>query len=154
MRGPVRGPSTSATLWTSRARGRDDRALGVRALQLNARSVRGTRRPGAQWHRSRVAAVHRCAYTSEVPFQWDPAKAASNLEKHDVDFADAATVFVDPRGLTMPEEHDDEQRFVTLAMDALGRVLVVVWTQRDEEIRLISARKANRRERGQYAEGE
>jgi uncharacterized protein len=101
----------------------------------------------------RLAAVHKCAYTSQVSFQWDRQKAASNLNKHGVDFADAATVFDDPHALTMPDPHPDEERFVTLALDSLARVLVVSWTQRDDEIRLISARKATRRERRQY-EGE
>jgi uncharacterized DUF497 family protein len=87
-----------------------------------------------------------------VSFQWDPRKAASNLEKHGVDFADCVTVFDDPRALTTPDPHPDEERFVTLALDALGRVLVVSWTQRDEEIRIISARKATRRELRQYEE--
>lgn len=87
-----------------------------------------------------------------VSFQWDPPKAASNLDKHGIDFADAATVFDDPRALTMPDPYPDEERSVTLALDSLGRVLVVIWTQRDGEIRLISARKATRRERRQYQE--
>jgi uncharacterized DUF497 family protein len=96
--------------------------------------------------------VHRCAYTVVVPFQWDPRKAVSNLDKHGVDFADAVAVFEDPRALTMPDPHPDEERFVTLALDSLGRVLVVSWTHRDDDIRLISARKATRRERLQYEE--
>lgn len=96
--------------------------------------------------------MHRCAYTPSVSFQWDPRKAASNLEKHGVDFADAVAVFEDPRALTMPDHHLDEERFVTLALDSLGRVLVVSWTPRDDDIRMISARKATRRERRQYEE--
>jgi uncharacterized protein len=91
----------------------------------------------------RLASVYKCAYTSQVSFQWDRQKAASNLD---------ATVFDDPHALTMPDLHPDEERFVTLALDSLARVLVVSWTQRDDEIRLISARKATRRERRQYEE--
>jgi uncharacterized DUF497 family protein len=87
-----------------------------------------------------------------VSFQWDRRKAASNLDKHGVDFADAATVFDDLRGLTMPDPHPDEERNVTIGLDALGRVLVVSWTSREDEIRLISARKATRRERRDYEE--
>ena len=82
--------------------------------------------------------------------EWDPDKAAQNLEKHGVDFADAATVLSDEMALTAPEEGHEEERFVTLGVDALGRVLVVVYTWRGEEIRLISARMATRAERRQY----
>lgn len=88
-----------------------------------------------------------------MSFQWDARKAAANLAKHGVDFADAVGVFGDPRAVTITDDHPDEGRFVTLALDLLGRVLVVVWTQREEDIRLISARKAVRRERLQYEQG-
>ena len=82
--------------------------------------------------------------------EWDPDKASANLEKHGVDFADAETVLTDETALTMRDQDSDEDRFVTLGMDALGRLLVVVYTWRGEEIRMISARKANRAERRQY----
>ncbi len=82
--------------------------------------------------------------------EWDDEKAASNQKKHGVDFADAATVLEDEAARTIPDDHSEEDRWVTLGMDALGRILVVVYTWRDEEIRLISARKANRSERRQY----
>lgn len=85
-----------------------------------------------------------------VEFEWDRGKAISNLKKHGVDFADAVTVFDDDLAVTMPDEHPDEQRFITLGMDALGRVLVVVYTWRGDCIRIISARKATPRERRQY----
>jgi uncharacterized DUF497 family protein len=89
-----------------------------------------------------------------VSFQWDVRKAKANLAKHGVDFADAVGVFDDPRALTINDDHPDETRFVTLALDSLGRVLVVTWTPRDDDdIRLISARKATRRERRQYEQG-
>jgi len=81
---------------------------------------------------------------------WDPEKAAANLRKHGVDFADAATALEDPRALSMPDDDPDEERFVALAMDALGRVLVMSYTWRDESVRLISARRATRSERRQY----
>jgi hypothetical protein len=84
--------------------------------------------------------------------QWDPDKAAANLKKHGIDFADAATVLSDDFALTLPDDDPNEERFVTLGMDALGRVLVVAYTWRDEEQRLISARKATRAERRQYEE--
>jgi uncharacterized DUF497 family protein len=83
--------------------------------------------------------------------QWDPEKAASNLTKHGIDFADAIGVFEDEWALTIREEYvEDEQRFATLGTDFLERVLVVVYTYRGAEIRLISARKATRRERRVY----
>ncbi len=85
-----------------------------------------------------------------MEFEWDRLKAYSNLTKHEVDFADAATVFDDDLAITIPDEHPNEQRFITLGMDALGRVLVVVYTWRDDRIRIISARKATPQERRQY----
>lgn len=83
--------------------------------------------------------------------QWDPQKAASNLEKHGVDFADAVGVLEDEWALTLKEEEvEGEQRFVTMGTDFLGRVLVVVYTYRADAIRLISARAATRKERRAY----
>jgi uncharacterized DUF497 family protein len=86
-----------------------------------------------------------------MSYQWDPKKAASNLEKHGIDLADAVGVFEDEWALTLEEEYvEGEQRFVTMGMDFLRRVLVVVYTYRGEAIRLISARTATRRERRAY----
>ncbi|MEL6456270.1 MAG: BrnT family toxin, partial [Cyanobacteria bacterium J06623_5] len=85
--------------------------------------------------------------------QWDPNKAASNLRKHNVDFADAVSAFADELAITIEDKRSVEERFILIGLDALGRVLVVVYTWRDSEIRLISARKATRSERQQYAEG-
>ena len=82
--------------------------------------------------------------------QWDAAKAAENLEKHGIDFADAATALDDELAITVPADYPHEQRFASVAMDALGRVLVVVYTWRGDDARLISARKATRSERRQY----
>jgi len=83
-------------------------------------------------------------------FQWDDDKAAENIRKHGIDFADAVGVLYDEYGLTVLEEHDDEQRYVTIGLDALGRVLVVVYCWRDDDVRLISARPATSAERKQY----
>jgi len=83
---------------------------------------------------------------------WDADKAASNLRKHGVDFADAVGVLEDPGAVTIPDEAADEERFVTVGMDALGRVLVVCWTWRNDDVRLIYARKANAHERSAYHE--
>jgi uncharacterized protein len=87
-----------------------------------------------------------------MAYQWDSYKAAINLSKHGIDFADAVSVFADDLAVTMSEERFDEERFITIGIDALGRVLVVVYTCRGNDIRLISARKATRSERKQYTE--
>ena len=72
------------------------------------------------------------------------------MRKHGVDFADAATTLYDPRALTIPDTRSEEERFITLGLDALGELLVVVYTWREERIRIISARKATANERRQY----
>ena len=87
-----------------------------------------------------------------IEFEWDSDKAALNLKKHGVDFADAVGVLEDEMALTIEDEGlYEEQRFVTVGMDCLGRVLTVVYTHREEHIRLISARKATKKERNNYA---
>jgi len=88
-----------------------------------------------------------------VSYEWDPRKAASNLRKHGADFADAVTALEDELALTLDDDYPDEQRFITLGADALGRVLVVVYTFREDKVRIISAREATPRERRQYTEG-
>jgi uncharacterized DUF497 family protein len=88
-----------------------------------------------------------------MSYQWDREKAGANLNKHGIDFADAVSVFSDDLAITVMDERFAEERFVTIGIDALGRILVVVYTWRDDEIRLISARKALRHERTQYEEG-
>ena len=85
-----------------------------------------------------------------MEFEWDPNKAASNLRKHGVRFAEAMTVFEDDVMLTMPDSEPDEERFVAIGLSSLGRVLVVVYTTRIERIRIISARNATRKERAEY----
>jgi uncharacterized DUF497 family protein len=67
-----------------------------------------------------------------------------------VDFADAETALHDEMAMTMPDDDPEGERFVTLATDALGRLLVVVYEWRDDDVRLISARKTTRSERRQY----
>lgn len=88
-----------------------------------------------------------------MTYQWDSDKAAANLRKHGIDFADAVLVFSDDLAMTIPDERFDEERFITIGIDAFGRVLVVTYTWRGDEIRLISARKATRLEQKQYEEG-
>ena len=89
-------------------------------------------------------------------FEWDPRKASRNEEAHGVSFHEAATAFGDPLSVTIPDpDHSEgEERFVLIGLSASGRVLVVVHTERDDRIRLISARAATRRERRAYEEGE
>jgi uncharacterized protein len=82
--------------------------------------------------------------------EWDPRKATANLKRHGVDFADAATVFHDEQAVTIREDAEGEERYITIGMDALGDVLVVVYTWRGGRPRLISARKAEPRELEQY----
>ncbi len=87
-------------------------------------------------------------------YVWDPTKAASNLRKHRIRFADSVGVFEDEftRWQEDTASHGEE-RFVAVGQDFLGRVLTVVFTYRGDDIRLISAREATRRERLQYEEG-
>lgn len=85
-------------------------------------------------------------------YQWDRNKAVANVQKHGVDFADAVAVFSDDFAITLTDERFDEERFITIGVDAFDRVLVVVYTMRGNEIRLISARRATKRERQQYEE--
>jgi uncharacterized DUF497 family protein len=84
-----------------------------------------------------------------VEFEWDPAKAAANLEKHSVSFEEASTVFGDPlAGTTVDPRHlAGEARFVTIGQSVAGRLVVVAHVDRSERIRIISARPATRRER-------
>jgi uncharacterized DUF497 family protein len=89
-------------------------------------------------------------------FTWDPRKAAANKRKHGIDFAEAATAFADPLSLTIPDpDHSEaEDRFLLVGLSVRERLLVVVHVERAaDEIRLISARRATRRERAQYEEG-
>ncbi|MFM7886804.1 MAG: BrnT family toxin [Pseudanabaena sp.] len=87
-----------------------------------------------------------------MKYQWDKHKATSNLQKHGIEFADAVSVFSDDLAITIPDNRFNEDRFVAIGIDAFGRILVVVFTWRGEDIRLISARLAERRERKQYEE--
>jgi hypothetical protein len=89
-----------------------------------------------------------------VNFEWDPGKARQNRRKHRVSFQEAATVFGDPLALTYPDpDHStSEQRFITVGMSSAGLVLIVAHADRNDNIRIISARKTTQRERKQYEE--
>lgn len=86
-----------------------------------------------------------------MTIEFDPEKAKSNFKKHGVSFAHAEQALRDLMALTIEDpDAEDEQRFITLGADALGRVLVVVHTLREERSRLISARKASPEEARNY----
>ncbi len=89
-----------------------------------------------------------------LEFEWDPQKAARNLRKHHVSFREAAMVFGDVLTFTYDDSRHSqgEQRYVTIGMSDQGRVLVVAHTKRGELVRIISARKATRREIKAYEE--
>ena len=94
--------------------------------------------------------VYICTYPRQVKDEWDHTKAVANLRKHGIKFADAATALNDPLAITISDERHAEEGFVTIGCDVPGRVLVVVYVWRQETIRIISARRAGRRERQQY----
>lgn len=89
-----------------------------------------------------------------LAFEWDEKKARSNLAKHAVSFEEASTVFGDPLSLTIPDpaHSQAENRFIVLGQSHQGKMLVVVHTERGEHIRVISARRASRKERRNYEE--
>ena len=86
-----------------------------------------------------------------MDYQWDPKKADINKQKHGIDFADTVGVFEDEWSLTIKQGiMRGEQRFATVGVDFLGRIIVVVYTYRGNDIRLISARPATKAERNVY----
>ena len=90
-----------------------------------------------------------------MKIEWDPKKARSNLRKHEVSFEEAATALSDPMAATGddPDHSVGEFRYVTFGMSERGRLLVVAHTERDQAIRIISARLASKGERKIYEEG-
>ena len=89
-------------------------------------------------------------------FGWDPPKAKSNLEKHGVSFEEASTAFQDTLSLTIddPLHSINEERLILIGISQENRVLVVVHTERGDNIRIISARKATNKERKSYESNE
>jgi len=86
-------------------------------------------------------------------YEWDAAKAAANLRRHRVDFADAVTALNDPFCLTVADpDSNGEQRLVSIGMSLTGQILVTVFTHRGGTIRLISSRPATAIERRRYQE--
>jgi uncharacterized protein len=90
-----------------------------------------------------------------VRFQWDPPKAAANRRKHGVSFEEAATIFGDPLAATIrdPDHSHGEFRFITIGESDAGRLVAVMHAERDEDIRIISARLPTRRETKRYESG-
>jgi uncharacterized protein len=89
-----------------------------------------------------------------LTFEWDEQKAEQNLRKHQVDFEEAKTVFGDPYAITIPDpQHSaSESRYIDIGYSSRRRLLVVVYTERGPNIRIISCRRATRRERRVYEE--
>lgn len=85
-------------------------------------------------------------------FEWDRTKASANLKKHGVSFEEASSVFGDPLAITINDPHirSGEYRFVTIGQSVLGQLLVVVHPERNDKIRIITARKTTRLEQRQY----
>ncbi len=89
-----------------------------------------------------------------MDFEWDPQKAASNADKHGLDFGEAATVFEDPLAAIFDDEwhSGEEAREIIIGHSAQGRLLTVCFTERESAVRIISARVATPRERRDYEE--
>lgn len=88
-------------------------------------------------------------------FKWDPRKAAANLKKHGIDFHEAATVPDDTLSTTFPDTNHSslvEPRFPTIGMSSRGRILVVAHIEHNDTVRMVSARRATRREPRFYEE--
>jgi len=91
----------------------------------------------------------------ELIFEWHEAKANENLRKHRISFEQAKTIFNDPFLLTFPDDvhSDEEERFINIGRSSKGDILIVIHTERDGTIRIISSRRATVRERNIYEEG-
>jgi len=90
-----------------------------------------------------------------MQFEWDVDKAEKNLKIHKITFEEASSVFYDPLAITGidPDHSIGEERMITFGLSLSGRLLVIAHTDRDESIRIISARKATLKERKIYEEG-
>ena len=88
-------------------------------------------------------------------YEWNAGKAKTNIQKHGVSFDEAATVFLDPLALTFPDPYHSggEEREITIGYTTGHQVVFVSHCQRGNRVRIISARKATRKERRQYEEG-
>jgi uncharacterized protein len=91
-----------------------------------------------------------------MTFEWDEGKEEANRKKHGIGFDEAKTVFNDPRSITRHDEQhsQDEDRFLDLGLSAMGRLIVVSYTERGSNIRIISCRKATKFERRAYEQAD
>jgi uncharacterized DUF497 family protein len=90
-----------------------------------------------------------------MKFEWDEEKAATNKAKHGVSFEEACTAFSDPLFIDFydPDHSEDEHRYILVGETQNGRLLLVSYTEREDSIRLISAREATKAERKAYEQG-
>jgi uncharacterized DUF497 family protein len=90
-----------------------------------------------------------------LQFEWDEDKAIENLGKHGISFDESITVFGDPYSITIydSEHSEEEDRFIDIGRSVNGRIVVVVYTDRESCVRIISARAATRAERRHYEQG-
>lgn len=102
-----------------------------------------------------LACIKYVYYTYAMEFEWNEAKAASNLKKHGVTFEEALSCFYDQKQVVFydPDHSEDEDRELMIAHSERGRVLFVAYTLREDIIRIISVRKATRKEEMMYAQG-
>ena len=107
--------------------------------------------------RARLARLHAFAASSRsisIDAEWDPEKNASNIRKHGVSFQEAGTVFLDAHSVTIIDAASTamagESRLVTIGQSSIGRLIVVVHTERGDRLRVISARRPTRRETQEY----
>jgi uncharacterized protein len=125
-------------------------------LQLHLSS---SRLPGSYYGHtsqlySELAIYVLYAYTFLMTASFDPKKDAANLKKHGVSLTEGDGVLSDPLALTIEDESaEGEQRFVTMGANTFGSLMVVVWTPRDDDVRIISVRKPTSKERRNYEEG-
>ena len=93
-------------------------------------------------------------YIVFVQITWDPEKADANAEKHGISFEEAATVLLSETAIRFEDDYPDEERFISIGYSSQARVLMVVYCYRfEDEIRIISARRATKKEREQYEKG-
>src|SRR3974390_2317258 len=128
--------------------------MSIKALQptaLGAIVKRRGGRPDVRLPTLQLDQIVACAYNAYMAVTWDPRKAAANFKKHGVRFSDAEIVLSDPYALTEEDAAlPGDRRFVSVGLDALGRIVVVLYGFADDDVRLISARTATPRERQQY----
>ena len=96
-------------------------------------------------------------FMNEVKFSWDQAKAESNKQKHKIAFEEATSVFYDPKAIRLddPDHSEREQRFLIIGMSWSLKILIVshCYRESEEEIRIINARKATKKEKNTYTRG-